>query len=116
MAIAGRAEPGEPVAVGTARVDRRTKNLVRRLHPGEVAIIDHEDLDRVAAEALIYCRVGAVVNAAASISGRYPNEGPLLLAAARVPILDSVGVGVLDAVHEGQTVRIDGDSVFIGDR
>jgi uncharacterized membrane-anchored protein len=57
-----------------------------------------------------------VVNAAASISGRYPNEGPLLLAAARVPVLDSVGVGVLDGVREGQTVRIDGDSVFIGDR
>src|SRR5207302_6938157 len=99
-----------------ARVDRRTKNLVKRLHPGDVAIIDHEDLDRVAAEALIYCRVGAVVNAAPSISGRYPNEGPLLLAAARVPILDSVGVGVMDAVRDGQAVRLDGDELYIGDR
>ena len=66
----------ERVGIRTARVDRRTKNLLRRVQPGEVAIIDHEDLDRVAAEELVAKGVSAVVNASPSISGRYPNLGP----------------------------------------
>jgi uncharacterized membrane-anchored protein len=40
-----------------ARVDRRTKNITRRLNPGEIAIIDHSDLDRVIAEELIRRKV-----------------------------------------------------------
>ena len=46
-----RAEPAE--VGGVARLDRRTKNLTKRLQPGEVAIIHHSDLDRVSAEALV---------------------------------------------------------------
>jgi len=61
-----------PGVSGPARLDRRTKNLTKRLAPGDIAIIDHEDLDRVSAEALLHRQVAAVVNAAASISGRYP--------------------------------------------
>jgi len=99
---------------GTARIDRRTKNLVKRLQPGEVAVIDHEDLDRVAAETLVECGPSAVVNAAPSISGRYPNVGPLLLAAAGIPLLDAVGSDVMDAVPEGATVVIDGDDLVVG--
>ena len=33
---------------GIARVGRRTKDLAKRLQPGEIAIIDHVDVDRVA--------------------------------------------------------------------
>ena len=98
---------------GPARVDRRTKNLTKRLQPGDVAVIDHEDLDRVAAEALLERRVGAVVNAAPSLSGRYPNVGPLLLVAAGVPLLDGVGPQLLDRLAEGQEVRIEGDEVWL---
>ena len=98
---------------GTARVDRRTKDLVKRLQPGDVAVIDHEDLDRVAAEGLIEARPAAVVNAAASMTGRYPNVGPLLLAAARIPLLDCVGPQVMDLVGEGRPVRIEGDDVWV---
>ena len=58
---------------GPARVDTRTKSLTRRLRPGDLAVIDHLDLDRVSAEALVQCRPGAVLNAARSTSGRYPN-------------------------------------------
>ena len=65
--------PG-PAAGGVARVDRRTKYLTKRLRAGEIAVIDHQDIDRVAAEALVACRPAAVVNAAASISGRYPTS------------------------------------------
>ena len=101
------------VTGGIARVDRRTKNLVKRLQPGEVAVIDHEDLDRVAAETLIEARPAAVVNASASMSGRYPNVGPLLLAAARIPLLDGVGPQLMDLVGEGRSVRIEGDEVWV---
>ena len=102
------------VTTGTARVDRRTKNLVKRLQPGEVAVVDHEDLDRVAAEAIIEARAGAVVNAATSMSGRYPNVGPLLLAAAGIPLVDGVGPQVMDLVTEGTAVRIEGGAVWAG--
>ncbi|MBN9325909.1 MAG: hypothetical protein J0I87_03190, partial [Cellulomonas sp.] len=70
---------GADEVVGPARVDRRTKALTKRLRPGDVAVIDHLDLDRVAAEALVACRPAAVLNAARSTSGRYPNLGPEIL-------------------------------------
>jgi uncharacterized membrane-anchored protein len=89
------------------RVDRRTKNLTKRLRPGEIAVIDHEDLDRVSAEALVACRVGAVVNASASISGRYPNLGPEILVNAGIPLVDDTGREVMDAVVEGEIMRLE---------
>jgi uncharacterized membrane-anchored protein len=106
-----RAVPAEGVVIGRARVDRRTKNLIPRLQPGEVAVIDHADLDRVAAEGLILAKAAAVVNAARSSTGRYPNLGPLLLAAAGIPVVDDVGMGVLTAVREGQLLEVDGPEV-----
>jgi uncharacterized membrane-anchored protein len=112
------AVPGLPVrdqmvVTATARVDRRTKRLVTRLQPGEIAIIDHEDLDRVAAETLIDAGAVAVVNASECITGRYPNLGPLLLAAAGIPVVDGVGPEVMELVADGQTVTIDGDHVVV---
>ena len=101
------------VPAGPARVDRRTKELTKRLRPGDIAVIDHEDLDRVAAEALVRSRAGGVVNAAASLSGRYPNAGPLVIAEAGIPLVDSVGSHVMDLVAEGQAVRIEGGDVWV---
>jgi uncharacterized membrane-anchored protein len=98
-----------------ARLDRRTKNLIKRLKPGEIAIIDHADLDRVAADALIRCQVSAVVNAAPSITGHYPNLGPQLLVEAGMPLIDDVGQEVFDLVREGQEVRLDGDTLYRGE-
>jgi uncharacterized membrane-anchored protein len=100
---------------GTARLDRRTKNLTKRLGPGDIAIIDHTDLDRVAAESLIRCEVAAVVNAAPSISGRYPNRGPQLLVDAGIPLVDDVGPEVFDLVREGERVRVEGETLYLGD-
>ena len=100
--------------IGVARVDHRTKRLVKRVQPGEVMVIDHEDLDRVAAETIVGVRAGAVINAAPSISGRYPNLGPLLVCAAGIPLIDGVGPEVMDAVAEGQLVTVDGDKVLVG--
>jgi uncharacterized membrane-anchored protein len=100
----------------TARLDRRTKNLTKRLQPGDIAIIDHADLDRVAADALIRCQVAAVVNAAPSISGRYPNLGPQLLVEAGIPLVDDVGEEVFDQVKEGQHVWLDAERLYLDDR
>ncbi len=105
-----------PGLVGVARVDLRTKVLVKRLAPGDIAIIDHADLDRVSADELISCRPAAVVNAARSITGRYPNLGPRLLFEAGIPLVDDVGREVLARVTEGETVRLDGDVLYKGDQ
>jgi len=109
-------QPTLPGISGVAKVDVRTKNLTKRLHPGDIAIIDHVDLDRVAAESLIERGVAAVVNAAMSISGRYPNLGPEILVAAGVPLIDDAGVAVLGDIREGDVVRVDGECVYLGDQ
>ena len=101
-----------PGVVGTARLDRRTKNLTKRLRPGDIAVIDHVDLDRVAAEALVGCGVAAVVNVAPSVSGRYPNLGPEVLLAAGIPVVDDVGPDVFSQVRDGDRVRVHEDTVF----
>jgi uncharacterized membrane-anchored protein len=100
---------------GPARLDKRTKHLVKRLTADDVAIIDHLDLDRVAAEGLVLAEPAAVINAAASVSGRYPNVGPLLLAAAGIPLIDGVGSEVMDAVRDGTQVVVEGERVVAGD-
>jgi uncharacterized membrane-anchored protein len=113
----GRGKADEPPGiVGVARVDPRTKVLVKRLKPGDIAVIDHADLDRVSADELIDCRVAAVVNAAKSITGRYPNLGPRLLVEAGIPLVDDVGSDVLIRISEGAVVRLDGDVLFAGDQ
>jgi uncharacterized membrane-anchored protein len=104
-----------PATVGPARVDRRTKDMIRRLVPGDIAVIDHVDLDRVAADGLIEAGVAAVVNAAPSISGRYPNGGPIRVVRAGIPLLDAAGPDLLDRVREGDTVRIVDGEIWRGD-
>ena len=101
---------------GVARLDRRTKRLIGRLSPGDIAIIDHVDLDRVAAERLIEAGVAAVINAQPSISGRYPNLGPDLLVARGIPLIDNVGNQIFAAVKEGTRVRLEGDTLYAGDQ
>ncbi len=101
--------------VATARLDQRTKNLIKRLKPGDIAIIDHIDLDRVAADALVRSQVKAVINVAPSISGRYPNQGPQVLIDAGIPLVDDVGPDVFDQVNEGQQNRLDGETVYLAD-
>lgn len=99
---------------GPARLDTRTKRLSGRLRPGDVAIIAHDELDRVAAETLVERGVSAVVNARPSVSERYPNLGPIVLVTAGIPVLDAVGEGVFDLVSEGQEVRLDGERLLAG--
>jgi uncharacterized membrane-anchored protein len=107
-----RTQEAGPGVAGTARLDRRTKNLTKRLRPGDIAVVDHVDIDRVSADALVGCKVAAVVNAAPSISGRYPNLGPEILLAAGIPLLDDVGREVFSRLKEGTPVRLDGTQLL----
>ena len=91
---------------GTAKVGRRTKDLIKTLGPGDIAVIDHQDLDRVAGEGLAASGVAAVVNASPSISGRYPNGGPLRVVEAGIPLIDHVGKEVMDTIRTGAALRI----------
>jgi uncharacterized membrane-anchored protein len=111
-----RSRPDDLAGItGRARLDHRTKNLTRRVCPGEIAIIDHKDLDRVTADALIGRQVAAVVNVAPSISGRYPNLGPQLLVEAGVPLVDGAGPDLFARLTEGETVRLEGETLYLGD-
>ena len=97
---------------GPARLDKRTKRLVRRLSPDDVAIIDHLDLDRVSAEELVECGVRVVVNVARSQSGRFPNPGPLLLVREGVRLIDAPGADLFEQVSDGERLTVRGGSVF----
>src|SRR4051812_12768292 len=119
--MAQRATPSSPFArsgkgpaeyQGTARLDKRTKHLVQRLGPGDVAIVDHADLDRVSAEELVDCGVKVVVNVAESQTGRYPNPGPLLLVRGGVQLIDVPGAPLFDKLTEGERITVRGGSVY----
>ena len=110
-----RVVPTLPGVTGTVRVDRRTKNLTKRLRPGDIAVIDHVDLDRVSAEALVGCGVAAVINAAPSISGRYPNLGPEIIVGAGIPLVDDVGPEAMTRLREGESVRVDSETIYRGE-
>ncbi len=115
-AATGQSRSSPPPVTGVARVDARTKRLVTRLQRGEIAVVDHADLDRVVAEALIAGGARALVNAANSTTGRYPNMGPLLLARAGVAIVDGVGDDILDNVDEGAVVSLVDGEVHVDGR
>jgi uncharacterized membrane-anchored protein len=97
---------------GPARPGRKTKLLVKRLHRGDVAIIDHKDLDRVSAEDLIAVGVAAVLNCRPSSTGAYPNMGPLLLVQAGVHLVDMPGDGLFGELDDGDEITVRGGEVL----
>lgn len=97
-----------------AYLDRSTKRLVLRLPPRSIAVIAHQDLDSVAAEALISCKVVAVVNARRSATGSFPNQGPGLLLDAGIPVLDEVGEGIFSALSDGEYIELRGEEIWRG--
>lgn len=92
-------------------MDRRTKDLLVRVEPGDIAVIDHADIDRMAAEGLVQRQVAGVVNAARSSTGRYPNLGPLLLVSAGVHVVDEAGPAVM-SLDEGTSLKITDGHVY----
>jgi uncharacterized membrane-anchored protein len=107
---------------GPVKLDKRTKNLVKRLKPGDIAVIDHEDIDSTAALMLVDAGVRAVINAAKSSTGRYPNLGPSVLIDAGIPIVDNIGGDLFKGLREGETIEVadgalcrNGDAILHGE-
>lgn len=100
---------------GTVRLDKRTKDLVKRLKPGDIALIDHADIDSTAARMLVEARVQAVVNVAKSCSGRYPNLGPRVLLDAGIVLIDNAGEELFKGIKEGETINIVGGKIRRGE-
>ena len=98
--------------IGPARLDKRTKDLTKRLSPDDVAIIDHRDLDRLSAEELVESGVRVVVNVAESQTGRFPNPGPLLLVRGGVQLIDAPGSDLFDQLRDGELVSVRGGRLF----
>jgi uncharacterized membrane-anchored protein len=117
-ALLSRRDAAAPVEAieGRVRLGRRTKHLVKRLEPGDVAVIDHVNIDRIAAEELISTGVSAVINASPSSNGRYPNAGPLLLAQAGVRLIDVDGADPFELLVDGNLVSLAGAAVLGGGR
>jgi uncharacterized membrane-anchored protein len=97
---------------GTARLDKRTKHLVKRLGPGDIAIIDHPNLDLISAEELLESGVRVVVNVSPSSTGDYPNAGPLALVEGGVCLIDAPGAELFDEVKDGESLVVRGSSLF----
>ena len=91
---------------GPVRPGRRTKLLVKHLVRGDIALIDHEDIDRVSAEELIAAGVGAVLNCRRSSSGTYPNLGPQLLVEANILLIDLPDDSLFDVLDDGDPVVV----------
>lgn len=91
---------------GRAAIDKKTKHLVQRLRPGEIAVINHKDIDSTSARMLVECAPAAVINASKSISGRYPNAGPGIIVEAGIPLIDDVGNAIMTSLLEGDTISI----------
>jgi uncharacterized membrane-anchored protein len=103
----------EPIR-GSVKLGRRTKDLVKRLRPGDVAVVDHVNIDRIAAEELIATGVSAVINASPSSDGRYPNAGPLLLVHSGVTLIDVEGADPFELLEDGALVTVSGGAVVTG--
>jgi uncharacterized membrane-anchored protein len=99
--------------VGPARLDRKTKDLVKRLRPGDIAVIDHADLDRIAAEDLAASGVLAVVNCSRSSTDRYPNSGPLILASAGVALVDVPAAPLFEELRDGDELVVQGAEIHL---
>ena len=97
---------------GTVRLDKKTKDLAKRLRPGDIALINHEDIDATAAQMLVDARVRAVINAAKSCSGRYPNLGPRILLEAGIPIIDNAGDHLFKGLREGDQIEIIDGAIY----
>lgn len=108
----GAADDTTDDIVGVVRFARTGDASSKALRDGDIAVVDLPDLDRGQAEALVARNVRAVLNAAESSTGRFPNLGPQVLADAGVTLIDHVGAGIWSRLRSGDTVRIADGKVF----
>ncbi|AZI57586.1 thiamine pyrophosphokinase [Nakamurella antarctica] len=115
MKLLSRASRELPGVTGVARVARRSDTLLSRVGNGDIVVIDHMDIDRKTAEALVHAGVTAVINASPSISGRYPNLGPEILVSSGIILVDEIGDKVFSRLKDGAKVRLDEGTLYAGE-
>ncbi len=117
--LAEKAEPdlastSRRQVTGTVRPGKRTKLLTKSLQPGQIALIDHKDIDRVSGEELVRKGVSCVINVAHSSTGEYPNTGPSIIADAGVLLIDAVGSDLFEQLRDGEEIAVRGGDVIRG--
>lgn len=101
---------------GYAKKDSKTKNLIRRLKQNDIAVINHENIDELAANQLIEKRVRAVINCSEFINGYYPNKGPKLLSEAGITLINNIGKERFLQIKENDLIEIESDTLYINKR
>src|SRR5919199_306408 len=109
------ATQGAAEFTGRVRLGKRTKRLVKRLGPEDIAVIDHAAIDRVSGEDLVASGVRCVVNCARSASPRYGNQGPVILTDGGVHLVDMPAAPLFDVLKDGEHVTVRGGSLYRGD-
>jgi len=97
---------------GRVIIDRKTKDLIKRIGHHQIAIIDHQDLDQVAGQALVEKQVKAVFNIASSISGKYPNLGPSVLLSAGIPLIDECDQRLFSCLVDGDKILYKNGKIY----
>lgn len=100
---------------GQVRLGRKTKELVKNLKSREIAVIDHPDLDAVGAMQLADSGVSVVLNAADSITGRYPNLGPELLLERGIVLIDRLGDAIFTQLQDGDQIQIVQQNIYLNE-
>lgn len=99
---------------GKVRCGKLTKHLIPFLCPGEIAIIDHQNLDSVAANGLIERKVKAIINCSSSFTGQYVTYGAKAILDQGIPLFDFIGpIDLFSQVKVGEKLMIaDGFLLF----
>jgi uncharacterized membrane-anchored protein len=100
---------------GPARLGKRTKRLVKRIGAEDIAVIDHDAIDRVSGEDLVASGVRCVLNVATSASPRYGNQGPVLMTEAGIHLVDMPGAPLFDVLKDGEHVTVRDGCLYRGD-
>ncbi len=101
---------------GTVRKDRKTKDLVKRLRPGDIALIAHRDLDWVAAEGLLRCGVKVILNICSFSTGLIPPGALQLLLNKGVYLVENLPENIFEQIREGQCIAVSDASIFLKDQ
>ncbi len=96
--------------------DRKTKKLAKRIEQGQIAVINHIDIDEVAANSLVEAKIKLVINADKSISGRYPNAGPRILVDNNILIVDNIGIDAFDDLQEDDFIVVEDGEIYRRDK
>jgi uncharacterized membrane-anchored protein len=109
------AAPQQIERSGPARLGKRTKRLVKRIGAEDIAVIDHDAIDRVSGEDLVASGVRCVLNVATSASPRYGNQGPVLMTEAGIHLVDMPGAPLFDLLKDGERVTVRDGCLYRGD-